>query len=51
MATPSTGETKDLMVLAERMGIPVDEVMRQLAQRIADGDRELQASSSSSLIR
>jgi hypothetical protein len=36
MATPSTAETKDLIVLAERMGIPVDEAMRQLAQRIAD---------------
>jgi hypothetical protein len=36
MATPSTADTKDLIVLAERMGIPVDEAMRQLAQRIAD---------------
>ena len=36
MATPSTAETKDLIVLAERMGIPVEEAMRQLAQRIAD---------------
>jgi len=36
MATPSTAKTKDLIVLAERMGIPVDEAMRQLAQRIAD---------------
>ena len=36
MATPSTAETKDLIILAERMGIPVDEAMRQLAQRIAD---------------
>jgi len=51
MATPSTAETKDLMVLAERMGIPVDEVMRQLAQRIADGEREPHAASSSSRIR
>ena len=51
MATPSTAETKDLIVLAERMGIPVDEVMRQLAQRIADGEREPQAASSASRIR
>ena len=36
MATPSTADTKDLIVLAERMSIPVDEAMRQLAQRIAD---------------
>ena len=36
MATPSTAKTKDLIILAERMGIPVDEAMRQLAQRIAD---------------
>jgi hypothetical protein len=36
MATPSTAKTKDLIVLAERMGIPVEEAMRQLAQRIAD---------------
>ena len=36
MATPSTADTKDLIVLAERMGIPVEEAMRQLAQRIAD---------------
>jgi hypothetical protein len=40
MATPSTAKTKDLIVLAERMGIPVDEAMRQLAQRIADVEPE-----------
>ncbi|MDQ1511441.1 MAG: hypothetical protein QOG50_3285 [Actinomycetota bacterium] len=39
MATPSTAKTKDLILLAERMGIPVDEAMRQLAQRIADVER------------
>jgi hypothetical protein len=36
MTTPSTAQAKDLMVLAERMGIPVDEAMRQVAQLIAD---------------
>ena len=36
MATPSTADTKDLIVLAERMGIPVDEAMRQVAQLVAD---------------
>jgi hypothetical protein len=36
MATQSTSGAKDLIVLAERMGIPVDEAMRQVAQVIAD---------------
>jgi len=40
MATPSTAKTKDLIVLAERMEIPVDEAMRQLAQRVADVEPE-----------
>jgi hypothetical protein len=38
MTTPSASEAKDLIVLAERMGIPVDEAMRQVAQLIADGE-------------
>ena len=33
MTTPSASETKRLLVLAERMGIPVDEAMRQVAAR------------------
>jgi hypothetical protein len=36
MTTPSTSDAKDLIVLAERMCIPVDEAMRQVAQLIAD---------------
>jgi hypothetical protein len=32
------------MVLAERMGIPVEEVMRLLVQRIADAVRDPHAS-------
>ena len=36
MATPSNVEARDLIILAERMGIPVDEAMRQVAQLIAD---------------
>jgi hypothetical protein len=36
MTTPSTSGAKDLIILAERMGIPVDEAMRQVAQVIAD---------------
>ena len=38
MSTQSTSDAKDLIVLAERMGIPVDEAMRQVAQLIADVD-------------
>ena len=34
--TTGTSEAKDLMNLAERMGIPVDEAVRQLAQLTAD---------------
>ena len=36
MATPSASEAKALITLAERMGIPIDEAMRQVAQVIAD---------------
>jgi len=36
MTTPSAADTRELIILAERMGIPVDEAMRQLAQVIAD---------------
>ena len=36
MTAQSASEAKDLIVLAERMGIPVDEAMRQVAQLIAD---------------
>ena len=34
--TTGTSEAKDLMSLAERMGIPVDEAVRQLAQLTAE---------------
>jgi hypothetical protein len=34
MTTPKTADAKYLIVLAERMGIPVDEAMRLLAQLI-----------------
>jgi hypothetical protein len=36
MTTQSSTDAKDLIILAERMGIPVDEAMRQVAQLIAD---------------
>lgn len=36
--TTSTSDAKDLMNLAERMGIPVDEAVRQLAQLSADAE-------------
>jgi hypothetical protein len=36
MTTPSNVEARDLIILAERMSIPVDEAMRQLAQVMAD---------------
>ena len=36
MTTQRTGDAKDLILLAERMGIPVDEAIRQVAQVIAD---------------
>lgn len=38
MTTPSASEAKDLLLLAERMGIPVDEAMRQVARVIADAE-------------
>jgi len=38
MTTPSASEAKDLLTLAERMGIPVDEAMRQVARVIADAE-------------
>ncbi|MDQ1449321.1 MAG: hypothetical protein QOC79_2292 [Actinomycetota bacterium] len=36
MTAQSAAEAKDLIILAERMGIPVDEAMRQVAQLVAD---------------
>jgi hypothetical protein len=36
MTTHSRGGARDLIILAERMSIPVDEAMRQVAQLIAD---------------
>ena len=36
MTAQSASEAKDLIILAERMGIPVDEAMRQVAQLVAD---------------
>jgi hypothetical protein len=34
MTTPTTSEAKDLIALAERMGIPCDEALRQIAQLV-----------------
>lgn len=39
MTTQRAADAKDLIILAERMGIPVDEAMRQVAQLVADGER------------
>lgn len=36
MATSSKSDPKDLVTLAERMGIPADEAIRQVAQLMAD---------------
>jgi hypothetical protein len=36
MTAQSASEAKDLIILAERMGIPVDEAMRQVAHLVAD---------------
>jgi hypothetical protein len=36
MTTQNRSDAKDLIILAERMGIPVDEAMRQVAQLVAD---------------
>ena len=38
MTTPSASEAKHLLILAERMGIPVDEALRQVARVIADAE-------------
>jgi hypothetical protein len=38
MTTQRASETKDLLILAERMGIPIDEALRQVARLIADGE-------------
>ena len=38
MTTTSTSDAKDLITLAERMGIPADEAIRQVALLIADVD-------------
>ena len=38
MTTPSASEAKDLLLLAERLGIPVDEALRQVARVIADAE-------------
>jgi hypothetical protein len=34
MTTPTNADAKDLIALAERMGIPADEAVRQVAQLI-----------------
>ena len=39
MTTSSTPDAMDLMTLAERMGIPADEAIRQVAQLVADVER------------
>ncbi len=39
MTTQSAADAKDIVILAERMGIPADEAMRQVAQLVADGER------------
>jgi hypothetical protein len=38
MTTPSPSKTRDLLTLAERMGIPVGEAMRQVSRLIADAE-------------
>ena len=38
MTTPSASETKHLLHLAERMGIPADEAIRQVARLMADAE-------------
>jgi hypothetical protein len=38
MTTPSASKAKDLLILAERMGIPIDEALRQVARLRADGE-------------
>jgi hypothetical protein len=38
MRTPSTSDAKDLVTLAERMGIPAAEAIRQVGLLIADVD-------------
>ena len=40
MTTSRTSHAAELMHLAERMGIPVDEAIRQLAQLVADADAD-----------
>ena len=39
MTTSSRSDPRHLIDLAERMGIPADDAIRQVAQLIADGDR------------
>jgi len=41
--TTQPSDAKDLIILAERMGIPVDEAMRQVAQLIADEEPAVDA--------
>ena len=41
MTTPSASETKQLLLLAERMGIPADEARRQIARLVADAEPEV----------
>jgi hypothetical protein len=41
MTTPSASEAKDLLILAERMGIPIDEALRQVARVIADAEHPI----------
>ena len=41
MTTPSASETKHLLDLAERMGIPADEARRQVARLMADAEPQV----------
>ena len=41
MNTPSASETKHLLHLAERMGIPADEARRQIARLMSDAEPEV----------
>jgi hypothetical protein len=50
MTTPSASEAKDLITLAERMGIPVDEAIRQVAQVIADTEPPVVAPAAAAVV-
>jgi hypothetical protein len=47
--TTQSSDAKDLINLAERMGIPVDEAMRQVAHLIAD-ERPAETAASSPVV-